>query len=406
MQKGQVFYLLQQYYQQQLTDSEWLELEHLLDTVDPILLEEVFADLMSFYSDDHVDTTIESVPEHRIESILSVDRGAYASSDRISTGHKIHLILKKWVWSAAAVCLLFLGIYWYIYDSDPRSTQPSPMASVVDDIQAGREGGRLYLENGELINLDTVLGKPQTKLVGDGVYVKYDRSSATYVIGQELGAAAPVYHTIETPNGRRYRLQLSDGTQVWLNAGSKLTFPIAFNGHSRDVFVTGEAYFEVRKDPHRPFSVNVMGSSTKVEVLGTKFNISSYPEDKGFVTTLIEGKVKLFNSTQSKVLRPGDRAVVGAAGEIEVNPVDNLKEEVAWKDNYFAFTDADIRVVMNELGRWYDLQVRYEGTIPTGRFSGKIGKELSFGQAMEILGGTDIKYKIDHHKNVTIITSD
>jgi len=405
MQKEQIFYLLQQYYQQQLTDSEWLELEHLLATVDPTLLEEVFVDLMSFYSDDHVDATIASVPEHRIESILSLDRGAYPPSDQETTVRKIRPFLKRWAWSAAAVCLLFLGIYWYMYDSDPRSTQLSSIASVVNDIQPGREGGRLYLDNGELIDLDTVLGAPQTKLIGEGVYVKYDRSSASYVIGQELGTAAPLYHTIETPNGRRYRLQLSDGTQVWLNAGSKLTFPIAFTGHSRDVFVSGEAYFEVRKDPHRPFSVNVIGSSTKVEVLGTKFNISSYPEDKGFVTTLLEGKVKLSNSTQSKVLKPGDRAVVGAAGAIEINPVDNLKEEVAWKDNYFAFADADIQTVMRELGRWYDLRVRYEGPVPTGRFSGKIGKELSFGQAMEILGGTDIKYRIDQHKNVTIITS-
>ncbi|WP_270087416.1 FecR family protein [Sphingobacterium sp. SYP-B4668] len=405
MQKEQILYLLKQYYQQQLTDAEWIELEHLLSTVDPMVLEEAFADFIAFYSDDSTEVTTQAVSEQRIERILSLDRRISPSSGREIPVRQIHPVLKKWAWSAAAVCLLFLGLYWYTHDRDLSPDESNSFTSIVNDIQPGGEGGRLHLGNGEEINLDTILGTPQIKLMGEGAYVKYDRSSATYVIAQELRSAAPLYHTVETPNGRRYRLRLSDGTQVWLNAGSKLTFPIAFSGQSRDVFVTGEAYFEVSKDSHRPFSVNVIGSSTKVQVLGTKFNISSYPEDKGFVTTLFEGKVKLVNSTQSKVLKPGDRAVAGVAGEIIVNPSENLKEEVAWKDNYFAFTDADIRTVMLELGRWYDLQVNYEGPMPTGKFSGKIGKELNFGQAMEILGGTDIKYKIDNHRNVTIITN-
>lgn len=405
MQKDEIYYLLEQYYKQQLTDLEWIKLEHLLLTTDPAILEENFIDLMKFYIADEDSFITRSLPQQRIDSILELDRNIENLTTEDTELNKVLPIWRKWWWSVAALFLFFLGFSWYLYNLSKETSKTDVMSTIVNDFMPGKEGGRLYSDNGQLIDLDTMLGGIQIKRIGDGVYVKYDRSGATYVVGRNISSKETAYHTFETPNGRQYRLELSDGTKIWLNAGSRLKFPVVFNQNSRQVYLTGEAYFEVNKNPHIPFLVNVHGSDTKVEVLGTKFNISSYAEDRGFVTSLLEGKVKIFNDNQSKVLKPGDRAVADRSGVIHVSFIDDPNEETAWKDNYFEFKDADIRTVMNELGRWYDLKIHYQGAIPAGKFSGRIGKELSFNQALEIIGGTDIDYRIDNNKNITIISN-
>jgi ferric-dicitrate binding protein FerR (iron transport regulator) len=267
--------------------------------------------------------------------------------------------------------------------------------TITADFQPGRDGGMLSMPNGRIIQLDNNSDNKSSLAVSTGVSLQYDSAQAVYSLSQPQSQAQNIYHTIETPNGRRYHLTLSDGTQIWLNAGSKLRFPIAFNGSLREVFLTGEAYFEVNKNPHLPFLVNINNTDTKIEVLGTHFNVSSYPEDNGFVTTLLEGKVRIFNKQAELILQPGDRAVSHADGSIQLKNRAINKTDVDWKNNYFSFSDDNIESVMLELARWYDIKVEYQGPKSTATFSGKIGKKLSFTQAMEIIGGTDIKFSLD-----------
>ncbi|WP_104381771.1 FecR family protein [Sphingobacterium sp. HMA12] len=390
MHLNRIDYLLERYYLQQLTEAEWPELQHLLLQDDPETLEQAFIRLMHKYdSDQETSVTLEDA---QIERILAIDKvsGTEIMVDRTMQRKSALFQLRLRIVAAVACILIVCGIYWY----QSQSAKPSFQQTFTADFQPGHDGGMLSMPNGKIIQLDNSSNK-RLLSVSAGVSLQYDSTQAVYSLSQPGALTQNIYHTIETPNGRRYHLTLSDGTQIWLNAGSRLRFPIAFDGSLREVFLTGEAYFEVSKNPHRPFLVNIHNSDTKIEVLGTHFNVSSYPEDHGFITTLLEGKVRIFSRQAELILRPGDRAISHADGSIQLKNMAINNIDADWKDNYFSFSDDNIETVMLELARWYDIRVEYEGPKSTATFSGKIGKKLSFAQVMEIIGGTDIKYSLD-----------
>ena len=327
--------------------------------------------------------------------------------------HRIHLLRRAWFrYAAAAVFIIAVGILAVIMFSDRQ--RPESVTAVVksDDVLPGRERAVLTLADGKLIVLDSVQGN----IVKQGDLTVNNLNGK---LGYEGKDNEVQYHTLSTPKGGQYKLQLPDGTDVWLNAASSITYPTAFIGSDRKVTVTGEVYFEVAKDKTKPFKVNVDNKS-EVEVLGTHFNINSYGDDGSIKTTLLEGSVKVNSaignprqvgagwqsakeSELAVVLKPGEQAVLSRANSplttdhspLTIHHSPDLDQVMAWKNGLFNFNQADLKMVMAQLGRWYDIDVKYEGDIPARSFRGKITRDLKLSQVIKILEDVGVQFKIE-----------
>ncbi|QEC40704.1 DUF4974 domain-containing protein [Pseudobacter ginsenosidimutans] len=205
---------------------------------------------------------------------------------------------------------------------------------------------------------------------------------------------------------------MPDGTHAWLNAASVLRFPIAFTGSERKVQLSGEAYFDVAKNPAMPFIVEATDAHGRelntVEVLGTGFNVNAYDNEPTVKTTLVEGKVKVSNgggSQQSVILTHSMQSIYshdrGAAGNFRLRQVDT-DDVVAWKNGLFNFNNADIKTVMRQLARWYDVEVVYEGVLPNEKFDGEISRNSTLAEVFNILELSAIHFKVEGRK-VTVM---
>lgn len=302
---------------------------------------------------------------------------------------------RKWGWAAAAVILLSGGAL-FLLNSPKEAGQPATPPTVVQHaIQPGKNGALLTLADGSQIVLDSV---------GDGVIATQQGSNAVLkngalsYTGNESGEAR--LNTLSTPRGRQFRLQLPDGTKVWLNAASSIRYPTAFAGAERKVEVTGEAYFEVASNANMPFRVNV-NNRANIEVLGTSFNVSSYENEESISTTLIEGTVRVSveAGSRSAVLKPGQQASIqqGSNDLAVVNDVDTDKI-IAWKNGYFNFGKATLPEVMRQLERWYDIETVYEKGIPETKFVGKLTRNITLNELFQILDSTGVNFRIEGRK--------
>jgi len=206
-------------------------------------------------------------------------------------------------------------------------------------------------------------------------------------------------NTITIPRGSKYKITLPDGTVVWLNAASSLRFPTSFDSNTRTVELTGEGYFEVAKNPAKPFHVKVPDFKNKlnfmdVQVLGTHFNINAYQDELNIKTTLLEGKVEVSKNKVFKILKPAQQAQLSATGNINVKPFVDVNSVVAWKDGFFKFDGADLKEVMRQITRWYDVEVSYEGNIPLRQFKGQISRSSKLSEVLAILEATNVHFKM------------
>jgi ferric-dicitrate binding protein FerR (iron transport regulator) len=207
----------------------------------------------------------------------------------------------------------------------------------------------------------------------------------------------PVYNTITTANGNQYQLILTDGSKVWLNAASSIRFPTSFTGNERKVEITGEVYFEVAKDPIKPFKVdfkNKEGEINEIEVLGTHFNVNAYADEPDMKTTLLEGSVKIKAANKIQMLTPGQQASITSGG-IEVKRNVDIEHVMAWKNGYFLFDNTDIYTLMRQVSRWYNVDVKYEGRITEDGFSGKILRDVPLSKFIKVLELNDVKVRTE-----------
>ncbi|GEP98086.1 hypothetical protein CCY01nite_43460 [Chitinophaga cymbidii] len=200
------------------------------------------------------------------------------------------------------------------------------------------------------------------------------------------------YNTMQTPNGREFQVTLPDGSRVWLNAASAVRYPVPFPENERKVEVSGEVYFEVTPDPQRPFRVQI-DDRAEIEVLGTRFNINAYKEEESLRATLLEGAVRFRGKAEQVVLKPGQQARLSAKLEVK----DNVKTDkiMAWRNGLFNFEGMRLDEVMRQLGRWYDMEIVYQGKVPEVEFYGDLDRHVSLAGVLKALESADIKFRIE-----------
>jgi len=277
----------------------------------------------------------------------------------------------RWLAAASVLFILCLGAG-YLWIANKSSTASKKLIVNASDLPPGRQGAILTLADGKKIALDTVADGQVTTQGGASVTV----ANGALVYGD--GGRDILYNTMSTPRGRQFRLSLPDGTLVWLNAGSSISYPTVFDGPVRKVRITGEAYFEVAARADMTFQVDV-GDKRVVEVIGTHFNINAYDNEKNINTTLLEGAVRVTGDRQV-VLKPGEQAQVPAEGEhatMKVIPHANVDKVMAWKNGMFDFEDASFDEIMRQFERWYDIEVVYGKDIPRIQLMGKMTRDVS-----------------------------
>lgn len=336
----------------------------------------------------------DSFPLSDIEAPLVLKQEMFASiqqkKDRIKRAH--FFSFRKMGWAAAVVIVLCGAAGLWIYNKPARNlsqqTIQKPLSET--DIAPGTNKATLTLADGSIISLDEAKTGNLAKQ-GNTAIVKLDSGQLAY---QVKGAIKEIsYNTLTTPRGGQFHLTLPDGSEVWLNAASSIRFPTAFEGKQRKVFITGEAYFEVRHNKLIPFVVEV-NEHTSIEVLGTHFNINSYPDESSIKTTLVEGLVKVNSFNRHEFITPGQQMQVNENNTIKLIKQADIEEALAWKNGVFQFHAANLPAVLRQLSRWYDVDIEYENNIPEREFEGEMQRDLSLLQVLKILEKNKVKFEI------------
>jgi len=314
----------------------------------------------------------------------------------------VPLIKRNWFRLAAAAVfvLAVIGVYLLVNQQPVELPVAKSDQHITNDILPGGNKAVLTLSNRSDINLESVSnGTIVTE--GDTKISKLNDGQLVYNTLEEKPTQV-LYNTVTTPRGGQYQLLLADGSKVWLNSASSIRFPVSFNGNERRVEVSGEAYFEVAKNPSMPFKVDVNGKN-EIEVLGTHFNINSYTDEGSIKTTLLEGSVKVtsLKTRESKLITPGQQAQLNTDGQITINKADPDKV-MAWKNGYFNVDGANTKTVMQLLSRWYDVDVVYEGVIPQREWGGDIEKNLKLSQLLKILEKNNLHFRLEGRKLVVL----
>lgn len=323
----------------------------------------------------------------------SVNEGS-ALVTKVSLGHQFMRL------AAAAAVFLIAGMSIYMC-LKPGIQNPQNAGLIkkanTDKIVHGGKRAVLTLGDGSKVTLDTT----QEHLVirqGNTKVSKQSLATLAYYTENE-STASVIYNTLSTPKGGQYELILPDQTRVWLNSSSSIRFPTQFKGKERRVSITGEAYFEVSKNKAMPFKITV--NHTEVEVLGTHFNVMAYPDESAINTALFEGSVKVNSGTEHKVLVPGQESRISKNGKINISRAD-AEEVLAWKNGWFNFNNCDIQKVMRQISRWYDVEVEYQGKIPTGHFSGAVSQANEITKVLDILRTGGVNFKTEGRKIIVL----
>lgn len=354
----------------------------------------------------------ESAPvdwEQMVQQILS--------ESKTKPVHRIHFLKTTWFKYAAAI-LIILSTVAYLWNTQKEKgnpsvshTNPVPMQS---DVAPGGNKATLTLADGTIINLDSSRvgeiahqGSTNITKTDDGIIayeISRTREDASWgerpvqrpndpVIPSERSEARNlVFNTLSTPRGGQYQLTLPDGSKVWLNAASSITYPTAFTSTERNVTIKGEVYFEVAKNK-KPFIVNIDDKAT-VEVLGTHFNVNAYAEENKIHTTLIEGSVRMKTQNKTLVLKPNQQAEL-TNQQLILTENANIRQVTAWKNGLFILSNTSVPTIMRQISRWYDVEVKYEGTIPAKKLGGGISRNLPLSEILDLLKNYGVQFRLE-----------
>jgi transmembrane sensor len=359
------------------------------------------------------DMPTHSVPGQTAESILQFILG-----DGKTVKKPVVRQMPLWRRSAiAAAVLLAIGLGSYFLFFRQKDNREA-LAQIVfpNDIKAPEKSkATITLANGQQLVLDS-LHNGQFSSQGHVKLIRKPDGAVFYEAMAGYSHPKELLNTFSNPRGSQVAaITLSDGTKVWLNAGSTLSYPVAFTGKDRVVTITGEAYFEVTHFDHWPFKVNK--DATQVTVLGTRFNVMAYDDEKMLKITLVQGSVRVSSNTKSGtaaehppvVLTPGEQAQISPFSPSEGSPrirvqTADTEQAIAWKEGLFDYRSTDLTQVLREAGRWYDIDITYEGKIPGDTFTGGIQRTATLSELLTILQMSRVHFRLEGRK-LTVLNS-
>jgi ferric-dicitrate binding protein FerR (iron transport regulator) len=293
---------------------------------------------------------------------------------------------------AAAVILLLLGAGIYSWVQNNRKTNIEAVSKTKgsQNKTLDTNSAILTLADGTTVVLDSASGGTLASQ-GSIKVIKLNE-------GQLAFRQVPVtgYNTITTPRGIQYQIILPNNSKVWMNAASSLRFPVSFTGPVRHTELQGEAYFEIAENSQQPFIVNVNG--LEVKALGTSFNINAYEDEDMVRTTLLTGRVQVKGAGAAQLMAPGQQIQSRPEGTMKLISNYNSDDAIAWKNGYFRLTSADVPSIMRQIARWYDVDIVFEGKIPSRRLTGEVRSSMELAKVVEALEASGIKIKMGPKK--------
>lgn len=382
--------LIELYANEKLTTSEFQELEEYLAKMDEYDLPDVLAKQWLKHPEIQQPPTYDHILQHEIPTkVLSVDKGSFYNRKR---NH-----FTKWL--VAAMLLTTLSATFYFLQSSSDSGE-----NIASLTKIKASGILMTTANGTAVHIDKIKDSVIRNENGSSIHIKngqiaYDHQTET---------TAFTITTISTRTGQQYQINLPDGTKVWLNALSSISFPSRFEDKIRKVTMQGEVYFEVARDRTKPFIVETVGK-LEIAVLGTHFNINAYHDNPAISTTLVEGQIRLSNGQASKILSPGQQAKVQKKEDNQqldaaINVVSNVNtdETIAWVNGVFHFNNLTLDQVSKDLERWYDIKVVFQGKIPDTRFMGEMDRGLTLSELRKLLADWGIETRMEGRKMIVL----
>lgn len=370
------------------------EKKDLLQSLETVHLQPAWKEIIAELSSETAPVAVETAEwEPMIQEILASQSAHQTNLPRIP------LLKTTWFrYAAAIVGVLVISTYLWTHNSNDASLTTNTK-EIPNEIQSGTDGAILTLADGTQVILDGT----GNRLIAtqNGSDVKMVGNQLTYELTGNATENAG-YNTMQTPKGKQFKVQLPDGTNVWLNAESSIRYPTVFNDSARNVATTGEVYFEVARNTRSPFSVTV-ANKMHIEVLGTNFNIQAYLNEPLLQATLLEGSIKV-NGT---IIKPGQQAqmtpkTADRSAAIKVVNAIDVSAVMAWKTGLFDFRGKGLEEVMRQLERWYNIEVLYPEGVPTSRFDGKISREASLADVLDGLKRAGVHFRIEGGRRIII----
>jgi transmembrane sensor len=372
--------LLHRYFQNQITPEECaILLDELSQSSDEALQPHIDALLL------HQDTSMSIHSARKSQLYDQLDAAIKASQQTPSSGSFARLN-KKWMGIAASL-LLAISLFWG-YQNKLLFSQPT----ISDILLPEQDAPTLTFQNGKNIILDA--NQEQGNTLPTGVIVAKNPEGGHRIDMSNMRDLGGGLYQLVTPKGHTQQLILPDGSEVWLSTNSSLKFQIPFQANERRVILTGEALFDIKKDKNKPFKVVANGAL--IEVLGTKFNVSAYSETSRITTTLLEGKVRVINASQTLSLVPGQQAIMETLeGTIQRHQV-NTYHATAWKNGFFRFDNESLPSILEKIADWYEIEdIHYKQNVDDVRISGTFRRNKGVGQLLQHLETlTHLQFKI------------
>lgn len=362
--------------------------------------------------------------ESMVQSILSHQKDNEKCIDEKNNDEKDKKVFvfpqwRKLKWIAAAAVITGILLIGKSLFFKTKENIPATISAIKPDVAPASNKAILILSNGQQIALDSAKNGQLAKF-GNTTISKTDSGKLLYAAnGLKVTADETQFNTLITPRGGIYQLTLPDGTKVWLNAASRIDYPTRFTGKKREVFINGEVYFEVAKDATHPFLVSLpaktreqgeRGHWMQVEVLGTHFNVNAYADNKNTDpntapdlsptrTTLLEGSIKISVGNESKQIIPGEQAVAGFdKKEIEIKKNVDLDDVMAWRNGEMVLSNGSVQEIMNEISRWYDMDIEYAGAVPNKQFYGSVQRDVPLSTVLHALEAYGVQTKVEGKK--------